>query len=213
MSFEEGQLENEELSAIQKRENELLKLMHRSGFETVQENGQRKYGGPPPNWDGPPPPKGCEVFVGRIPRDVFEQELFGVFSSIGPIYELRLMMDFTGCNRGFAFVKYTNSRDALQAIHELNDYELKPRHRIGVLKSIDNCRLFVGGIPKNKSEEEIRAEMERLTEGVENVIVYRFDLHHQLPFVFLFRPEFSILILRNLVLKILLISGLPFPSE
>ena len=45
-----------------RKEEALLSLMVTTGFQMVQENGQRKYG-PPPNWVGPPPPKGCEVFA------------------------------------------------------------------------------------------------------------------------------------------------------
>ncbi|KAK4016488.1 probable RNA-binding protein 46 [Daphnia magna] len=164
--------ESDEILAIQKREENLMKLIQETGCEIIQENGQRKFGGPPPNWEGPPPPKGTEIFVGKLPRDVFEDELYRLFSTIGPIYELRLMMDFSGSNRGFAFIQYAYRHDANRAIELMNNYELRPRHHIGVVKSIDNCRLFVGGIPKNKSCEEIQCEMERLTEGVTKVIVY-----------------------------------------
>lgn len=38
--------------------------------------------------------------------------------------------------------------------------------------SVDNCRLFVGGVPRNKSREEILEEIRRVTEGVLDVIVY-----------------------------------------
>lgn len=38
--------------------------------------------------------------------------------------------------------------------------------------SVDNCRLFVGGIPKTKKKEEILAEMKKVTDGVMEVIVY-----------------------------------------
>ena len=34
--------------------------------------------GPPPGWFGPPPSKGSEIFVGKLPRDVFEEELVPV---------------------------------------------------------------------------------------------------------------------------------------
>ena len=164
---------DDELNAILQNEEILKKKMLTMTFQTVQENGQRKYGGPPPNWTGPAPPKGCEIFIGKIPRNVFEQELFTLFSKIGTVYELRLMMDFSGTNRGFAFITYATSRDAGRAVRELNNYELRHRHHIGVVKSVDNCRLFVGGIPKNKTQDEFRLEMERLTEGVDKVIVYR----------------------------------------
>lgn len=43
---------------------------------------------------------------------------------------------------------------------------------LGVCASVDNCRLFVGGIPKTKKREEIMCEMRKVTEGVVDVIVY-----------------------------------------
>uniref|UniRef100_A0A3B5LR13 RRM domain-containing protein n=1 Tax=Xiphophorus couchianus TaxID=32473 RepID=A0A3B5LR13_9TELE len=90
------------------KEMALLALMEKTGYNMVQENGQRKYGGPPPGWEGPAPPRGCEVFVGKIPRDMFEDELVPLFEKAGKIYEFRLMMEFSGENRGYAFVMYTN---------------------------------------------------------------------------------------------------------
>ena len=42
---------------------------------SIQENGQRRFGGPPPGWEGPPPERGSEIFVGKLPRDLFEDEL------------------------------------------------------------------------------------------------------------------------------------------
>ncbi|NWS73937.1 RBM46 protein, partial [Crotophaga sulcirostris] len=122
-------------------ETALLTLMTKTGYSIVQENGQRKFGGPPPGWEGPPPPRGCEVFVGKIPRDVYEDELVPIFERAGKIYEFRLMMEFNGkC--------------------------------IGVCVSLDNCRLFIGAIPKEKKKEEILSEMKKVTEGVVDVIVY-----------------------------------------
>lgn len=75
-------------------------LLKRTGYPMVQENGQRKYG-PMPNWgNAPEPDRGCEVFVGKIPRDCFEDEIIPVIEKIGPIYEFRLMMEYSGYNRG-----------------------------------------------------------------------------------------------------------------
>ncbi|CAH1786758.1 unnamed protein product [Owenia fusiformis] len=150
----------------------LLALMEKSGYQMLQENGQRKYGGPPPNWEGPAPLRGCEIFIGKIPRDCYEDELVPVFEKVGKIYELRLMMDFSGSNRGYAFVMYTNKADAVKAVKELNNYEIRKGRLLGVCLSVDNCRLFVGGIPKNKQKDEIHTEMDKVTEGVVDVIVY-----------------------------------------
>uniref|UniRef100_A0A3P9K6T8 RNA-binding protein 47 n=1 Tax=Oryzias latipes TaxID=8090 RepID=A0A3P9K6T8_ORYLA len=149
----------------------LVTLMERTGYTMVQENGQRKYG-PPPGWNGPSPPRGCEIFVGKIPRDVYEDELVPVFESVGRIYEMRLMMDFDGKNRGYAFVMYTEKHEAKRAVRELNNYEVRPGRLLGVCSSVDNCRLFIGGIPKTKKREEILEEVSKVTEGVLDVIVY-----------------------------------------
>ncbi|XP_061602978.1 RNA-binding protein 47 isoform X4 [Cololabis saira] len=152
-------------------ETALMNLMMRTGYGMVQENGQRKYG-PPPGWTSQAPPRGCEIFVGKIPRDVYEDELVPVFESVGRIYEMRLMMDFDGKNRGYAFVMYTEKHEAKRAVRELNNYEVRPGRLLGVCSSVDNCRLFIGGIPKTKKREEILEEVSKVTEGVLDVIVY-----------------------------------------
>lgn len=82
--------------------------------------GQRKYGGPPPDWDGPTPGNGCEVFCGKIPKDMFEDELIPLFEKCGTIWDLRLMMDpMTGTNRGYAFVTFTGREAAQNAVKEV----------------------------------------------------------------------------------------------
>ncbi|XP_047221039.1 RNA-binding protein 47 isoform X1 [Girardinichthys multiradiatus] len=167
----QGQVDLPEGVAGAPNEAALLSLMERTGYSMVQENGQRKYG-PPPGWSGPAPPRGCEIFVGKIPRDVYEDELVPVFESVGRIYEMRLMMDFDGKNRGYAFVMYTEKHEAKRAVRELNNFEVRPGRLLGVCSSVDNCRLFIGGIPKTKKREEILEEVSKVTEGVLDVIVY-----------------------------------------
>ncbi|CAL1293522.1 unnamed protein product, partial [Larinioides sclopetarius] len=153
------------------RDMKLIALSEKTGYNIIQQNGQRKYG-PPPGWVGPPPPKGSEIFIGKLPRDVYEHELVPLCEQFGKIYELRLMMDFNGENRGYAFVTYTNNEDASKAIKGLDDYEIRSNRHIGVCKSIDNCRLFIGGIPKDKNKDEIMNEISKFTEGVSKVILY-----------------------------------------
>ncbi|XP_054161841.1 RNA-binding protein 47-like [Oppia nitens] len=155
------------------KEQKLLDLIERSGFNIVQENGQRVFG-PPPDWPSnqPPPQKGCEVFVGKIPRDCYEDELVPLLTRIGPIYQLRLMMDFSGTNRGYAFATYINQSDANKAIKQLNNIEIRENKRIGVVQSLDNCRLFIGNIPLNKTRQDVMQELSKETDGVVNAIVY-----------------------------------------
>ena len=44
-------------------ENILKELLEKSGYVHEVTAGQRKYGGPPPNWEGPMPGNGCEVIT------------------------------------------------------------------------------------------------------------------------------------------------------
>uniref|UniRef100_A0A672FR43 RNA binding motif protein 46 n=1 Tax=Salarias fasciatus TaxID=181472 RepID=A0A672FR43_SALFA len=144
----------------------LLALMERTGYEMLQVNGQRTYG-PPPGWDGPPPPHGCEVFVGKIPRDMYEDELVPLFERAGQIYEFRLMLEFSGENRGYGFVK----DEAHRAIQLLDNSEVRPGKFIGVCPSVDNCRLFISPIPRDETKDHILEEMKTVTDGVVDVIV------------------------------------------
>ncbi|KAK2865630.1 hypothetical protein Q7C36_001686 [Tachysurus vachellii] len=67
---------------------------------------------------------------------------------------------------------YTQKHEAKRAVRELNNYEVRPGRLLGVCSSVDNCRLFIGGIPKTKKREEILEEVSKVTEGVLDVIVY-----------------------------------------
>ncbi|XP_030058955.1 APOBEC1 complementation factor isoform X2 [Microcaecilia unicolor] len=169
--MESNQKSGDGLAGTQK-EVALRALIQRTGYSLTQENGQRKYGGPPPGWDAQPPERGCEIFIGKLPRDLFEDELIPLCEKIGKIYEMRMMMDFNGNNRGYAFVTFSNKQEAKIAIKQLNNYEIRNGRLLGVCASVDNCRLFVGGIPKLKKREEILAEMRKVTDGVLDVIVY-----------------------------------------
>ena len=153
-------------------EKRILDLIYSTQYDIIQINGQRIYG-PPPYWaNNSLPPKDSEVFVGRLPRDCFEDELVPVFTAIAPIYQLRLMVDFSGTNRGFAFVSYTNKSDALKAVRLLNQFEIRPNHRIGVVHSVDNCRLFIGNLPPNLTREDVFHAMSELTAGVVSAVLY-----------------------------------------
>lgn len=58
-----------------------------------------------------------QVFVGRIPRTVYEDELVPLLEKAGTIWDFRLMMDpLSGQNRGFGFVSYTNKECAAECV-------------------------------------------------------------------------------------------------
>lgn len=62
-----------------------------------------------------------QVFCGKIPKDMFEDELIVLFEKSGKIWDLRLMMDpMTGTNRGYAFITYTTKDEAQQATRDVS---------------------------------------------------------------------------------------------
>lgn len=84
-------------------------------------------------------------------------------------YEIRLVLIvLTRCS----FSSYRRSGGNIS--EQLSEILLSFRtgRLLGVCASVDNCRLFVGGIPKTKKREEILSEMKKVTDGVMDVIVY-----------------------------------------
>ena len=133
----------------------ILELMRNDEVIIEQINGQRILNGPPPGWVGPPPGSGTEIFVGKLPREIYEDTIYPFFAAIGQVYELRLMLDFSGNNRGYCFVKYTTPQEAKNAIKTLNDKEILPGRRIGVVMSVNNCKLWIGKLPKEIKSSEV----------------------------------------------------------
>ncbi|XP_061521655.1 heterogeneous nuclear ribonucleoprotein R-like isoform X2 [Phycodurus eques] len=126
-------------------ETKIKALLEQTGYTLDVTTGQRKYGGPPPEevFKGLQPGIGTEVFVGKIPRDLYEDELVPLFESAGPIWDLRLMMDpLSGQNRGYAFITFCNKDDAQKAVK------------------------------LNKTRESILEDFGKVTEGLQEVILY-----------------------------------------
>lgn len=86
-------------------------------------NGQRKFGkmlSSQNNSIAESIPNGSEVFVGKIPKEIFEDELIPIFETIGQIFDLRLMIDpMTGQSRGYAFITYFCKEHAQQAVEKV----------------------------------------------------------------------------------------------
>ncbi|CAB70238.2 RRM domain-containing protein [Caenorhabditis elegans] len=154
----------------------LKNLLETTGYTIEVTIGQRKFGGPPPDWEGPatgPAGQGHEIYVGHIPTDVFEDTLVPLFEKSGKIWDLRLMMDpMSGASRGYAFVTYCNKEDAAAAAKTYDGHEISTGKPLKVNVSIANTRLFIGNIPKTKSKDEILEELKTHAEGVVDVIVY-----------------------------------------
>ncbi|XP_011691582.1 PREDICTED: RNA-binding protein 47-like [Wasmannia auropunctata] len=155
-----------------RRTMRLLEMLRRTHYELVQENGQRRLTAPEVARGQRERGKGAEVFLGRLPRDCYEDELMPLLEQVGRLLELRLMLDFSGSTRGYAFALYEDPRIAREACERLDGHEIRPGHRIGVVKSMDNCRLFFGGVPKTKTKPEFMEELTKILDGITDIYVY-----------------------------------------
>lgn len=159
-------------------EEKVKQLLNRTGYTLDITTGQRKYGGPPPGWEGTPPGTGekkfcSQVFIGKIPRDMYEDELVPLFEPYGQIYDLRIMVDpFSGLNKGYAFVTFSTKEGAVAAVKAMENREVRGGKKLGVCLSQANNRLFVGSIPKTKTKHDIMEEFKTKVEELTDVIMY-----------------------------------------
>lgn len=66
--------------------------------------------------------KEFEVFVGGLDKDATEDDLRKVFSAVGEVTEVRLMMNpQTEKNKGFAFLRFATVEQAKRAVTELKN--------------------------------------------------------------------------------------------
>jgi hypothetical protein len=90
-------------------------IVQRTGYQMEITVGQRKYHCPPGDIKEPVGSH-HEIYIGQIPRDIYEDKLIPMFEEIGTIWDLRIMMDpVNGKSRGYAFLVYVDSAHATEA--------------------------------------------------------------------------------------------------
>jgi RNA recognition motif-containing protein len=68
------------------------------------------------------------LFVSNISRTIKDDELKQLFESVGDVKSVKIISDkYTGESKGFGFVEMTNDKQALLAIEQLTDTELRGR--------------------------------------------------------------------------------------
>lgn len=151
-------------------------IIDRTGYQLEVTVGQRKYFTPLSEAqlaDGVDPTNtgGC-IYIGQIPKDVYEDQLIPLFEEIGKIYDLRIMMDpINGKSRGYGFLIYFDRECATEAAKKYDGHHITGK-ALKVNVSIANTRLFIGNIPKSKSKDEILEEFRKHAENVVDVIIY-----------------------------------------
>ncbi|MEI7729575.1 MAG: RNA-binding protein [Verrucomicrobiota bacterium] len=66
------------------------------------------------------------LFVGNLAFQTGENDLRELFSKVGPLTSVNLMVDkFNGKSRGFAFVEFASAEDAKKAVEQLHSKEFQ----------------------------------------------------------------------------------------
>jgi RNA recognition motif-containing protein len=62
-----------------------------------------------------------KVFIGKLPREMFEDELIPLCEEAGKIWDLRIMIDpVSGFNKGYCFVTYCSQADSVKACERVS---------------------------------------------------------------------------------------------
>ncbi|KAM0052358.1 putative RNA recognition motif domain, nucleotide-binding alpha-beta plait domain superfamily [Helianthus debilis subsp. tardiflorus] len=111
--------------------------------------------------------KEFEIFVGGLDKDATEDDLRKVFSAVGEISEVRLMMHpQTKKNKGFAFLRFATVEQAKRACVELKNPVVNGK-QCGVTPSQDSDTLFLGNICKTWTKEALKEKLKKY--GVDTV--------------------------------------------
>ena len=100
-----------------------------------------------------------------------------LFLSAGRLYHVRMMVEFSGANRGYCYVRYSSPTEAEEARAKLNSHQLRPGVWLACNKSVDNKKISVKTVPPLKqglTEQQILQEMQRVVNGV--IGVKRLDI-------------------------------------
>ncbi|XP_046382388.1 heterogeneous nuclear ribonucleoprotein Q-like isoform X4 [Ischnura elegans] len=126
-------------------DEKIKSILERTGYPLDITTGQRKYGGPPPEWNGPTPGNGCELneymikpgkplkvnisvpnlrlFVGNIPKSKGQEEIFEEFGKMTVGLTKVIIYsspDDEKKNRGFCFLEYESHKAASLAKRRLS---------------------------------------------------------------------------------------------
>lgn len=115
----------------------------------------------------------CEVYFSGLPGDLYEDELVLLFGTICRIFQIRMMMQYSGETRGFGYVSFFHKDCATRAVNLLNQFEIRPGIKMKVMKSYDNKRIYVGNIDVNLTESDITQCVSEALPGLVKVILYK----------------------------------------
>jgi len=109
--------------------------------------------------------KGAEdrkIFVGGIATEVSNEDLQQYFSQFGEVTQAQVKIDrTTGRSRGFAFVEFGTAEACKEALAQREQTIKGKSCEVKPAKSRENKKVFVGGLPADHPEEELRKYFEQ----------------------------------------------------
>lgn len=115
-----------------------------------------------------------KIFVGGIPYDVTNEDLTSHFAQYGDVAHAQVKVDrATGRSRGFAFVEFKETDGCLKALEQREQTIKTKQVEVKPAKSRENKKVFIGGLPSEHPEEELRKHFEQF--GIVEDIEWPFD--------------------------------------
>jgi len=102
------------------------------------------------------------VFVGDMPPDFTEEDLYAAYQPAGPIHSVNVVRDkFTGLAKGYGFVNFLTPEAKEYALDKLKSTEVRGIP-IRCFVSDSKNQLQIIGIPRDWSVEQVKTELERV---------------------------------------------------
>ncbi|XP_030758515.1 probable RNA-binding protein 46 [Sitophilus oryzae] len=105
------------------------------------------------------PARGTEVFLKNVPRNIPITDILYFLEQCGEIYQIRLMMDFSGNNKDFCYASYTTKDAAKISTLVLSGFEIKPGFPVHIQMSFDNNKLVMKNIPWKMTDDQLMEEL------------------------------------------------------
>lgn len=86
---------------------------------------------------------------------MYEDNLIPLFETIGVVAQFRLMMNYSGRNRGFGYIIFVDPTDAHRAIMHLNNILVSSWCRLRLTISKNTRRLWLGNVNDELDVEDV----------------------------------------------------------
>ncbi|CAG9816406.1 unnamed protein product [Phaedon cochleariae] len=119
------------------------------------------------------PKRGTEIYLRKIPTDALLQEILDFAIQAGDVYQIRLLMEFSGYNRGYCFVSYFDVQSSRKATLTLNGSRIRDSQVI-VKLSFDNNRLELQNVPRGVTPQQVYQDVVKIVgKGLKDVVFCR----------------------------------------